>query len=356
MKSLLRFLGFVVLSAALVAAVYFWRKANPPQGNAPPLPSLAALDEEFTSLVAQVLPSVVSINALPATVTDPRALLLRRMMGAPGPSSGSGVIVSQEGHIVTNLHVIAGAGAVEVQLGDGRSLPAALVGADSLSDIAILKIEADALRPLPFADSDRVKVGQMVFAVGNPLGLHETVTQGIVSAKGRRAQSEAANEFFQTDAAINPGNSGGPLLNLNGEVIGIANSISLQGQGIGFAIPSNTVRHVFESIRDHGRFIRPWFGAQVFPRPITQQLAAQLRLPDTAGALVLLVFPNSPAEQAGLKPGDVIITYNDKPIRDAIDLRNRVVESEIGQKVLLQIRRGGREFELPVDIAAEPGG
>lgn len=354
MKSLLRFLGFVVVSVALVAAVYFWRRANPPELPASPLPFLTTLDREFTTLVSQVLPSVVSINALPVGADNPRALLLRRLMGGDSsPATGSGVIVSPEGHIVTNLHVVAGAGAIEVQLGDGRTLPAAIVGADSLSDIAILKVEAPDLKALPFGDSDAVKVGQMVFAVGNPLGLHETVTQGIISAKGRRAQSEAANEFFQTDAAINPGNSGGPLINLRGEIVAINNAVSLQGQGIGFAIPSNTVRHVFESIRDHGRFIRPWFGA--YMRAVTPQMAAQLRLPDVSGALVLLVYKGSPAELGGLRPGDVIVAYNGKPIRDAIELRNRVVETEIGQQATLRIRRAGEEREVNVTITAEPG-
>jgi len=354
MKSLLRFLGFVAFAAVVVAAIYFWRQSHPLTIPSSSLPSLTALDREFTSLVAQVLPSVVSINALPISAANPRALLLQRMMGADTPASGSGVIVSSAGHIVTNLHVITGAGALEVQLGDGRTMPAAVVGADPLSDIAILKIEAGDLNPLPFGDSDAVSVGQMVFAMGNPLGLHETVTQGIISAKGRRAQSEAANEFFQTDAAINPGNSGGPLVNLRGEIIAINNSVSLQGQGIGFAIPSNTVRQVFESIRDHGRFIRPWFGA-FMARTITPQLAAQLQLPDTSGALVRGVYTGSPAEQAGLKPGDVIVKFNGKSIRDPIDLRNRVIETEIGQRAVLRVRRGGKELDAPVVITAEPG-
>lgn len=354
MKSLLSFLGFVAFSAALVAGVYFWRQAQPEITST--VPSLTALDREFTALVSQVLPAVVSINAIPVSANNPRAMLLQRMMGGNVPaSSGSGVIVSSTGHIVTNLHVIAGAGALEVQLGDGRILPAAVVGADPLSDIAILKVEAADLKFLPFGDSDAVNVGQMVFAVGNPLGLHETVTQGIISAKGRRAQSEAANEFFQTDAAINPGNSGGPLVSLRGEIIAINNSVSLQGQGIGFSIPSNTVRHVFESIRDHGRFIRPWFGAQVHPRPITRQLATQLGLPDTSGALVLQVFQGSPAELGGLKPADVIVEYAGKPIRDAVDLRNRVVETDIGHQVVLRVRRSGKEMDVPVVITAEPG-
>ena len=316
---------------------------------------LAALDREFTALVNRVLPSVVSIEAIPVDTVDPRIQMLRFLFGGNEPGarpSGSGVIVSQNGHIVTNLHVVNNARAVQVQLADGRTLPAKFVGADGPSDIALLKIEADGLAPLPFGDSDKVNVGQMVFAVGNPLGLQETVTQGIVSAKGRRALSEAANEFFQTDAAVNPGNSGGPLVNLEGEIIGINNSISPQGQGIGFSIPSNTVRRVFESIRDHGRFIRPWFGA--YMRSLTPQLAQQLGLPDASGVLMLLIYEGSPAERGGVKPGDVIIEFNGKPIRDLIDLRNRVAETNIGQEVAMRVRREGKELTLRTILAAEP--
>ncbi|HRJ73650.1 MAG TPA: trypsin-like peptidase domain-containing protein [Terrimicrobiaceae bacterium] len=362
MRSVLRFLVFVAVVAAGVGVLYFWKSAQPVAGdrgkNKPDhLPLLTALDREFTALVADVLPSVVSIEAIPPDAVDPRAKLLRMMLGknAPqeSPSSGSGVIVSGNGHVVTNLHVVAGAGAVQVQLADGRTLPAKFVGADGPSDIAILKIDAPGLRPLPFGDSDAVNVGQMVIAVGNPLGLQETVTQGIISAKGRRAMSEAANEFFQTDAAINPGNSGGPLVNLQGQIIGINNSISPHGQGIGFSIPSNTVRRVFENIRDHGRFIRPWFGA--YMRTLSPELAQQLRLPDMSGVLVILVYDGSPAEAGGVRAGDVIVAFNGKPIRDLIDLRNRVVETDLGQKVTLGVRRDGRELELHTVIAAEPG-
>ena len=361
MKSLLRFLAFVLVAAAGVGALYFWKNGRPaPAAAHPPSivsakrPVLAALDAEFTALVNDVLPSVVSIEAIPADTTDPRLEMLRLLFGGDtgGRPSGSGVIVSDKGHIVTNLHVVSDASAVQVQLADGRSLPAKFVGADGPSDIAILKVEADGLYPLPFGNSDKVNVGQMVFAVGNPLGLQETVTQGIISAKGRRALSEAANEFFQTDAAVNPGNSGGPLVNLQGEIIGINNSISPQGQGIGFAIPSNTVRTVFESIRDHGRFIRPWFGA--YMRSLTPPLAQQLGLPDALGVLVMLTYEGSPAGKGGVKSGDVIVEFNGKPIRDLIDLRNRVAETNIGQTVTMRVRRGGKELNLQTQLAAEP--
>jgi serine protease Do len=363
MKSLLRFLVFVVIAAAVVASVYVWKQTRPQEPGATLLSNglpaggslLTILDREFTGLVNRVLPSVVSIEAVPAESADPRIQMLRFLFGGGEPGSrpsGSGVIVSKSGHIVTNLHVVNNARAVQVQLADGRILPAKFVGADGPSDIAILKIEAEGLQPLAFGDSDKVNVGQMVFAVGNPLGLQETVTQGIISAKGRRALSEAANEFFQTDAAVNPGNSGGPLVNLEGEIIGLNNSISPQGQGIGFAIPSNTVRRVFESIRDHGRFIRPWFGA--YMRSLTPQLAQQLGLPDASGVLMLLIYEGSPAEKGGVKPGDVIVEFNGKPIRDLLDLRNRVAETDIGQEVTMQVRREGKELKLGTVLAAEP--
>lgn len=356
MRSLLRFLVFVVIVGAAVGALYFWKSAQPASDVQNRLPMLTALDGEFTNLVAQVLPSVVSIESIPPDAGNRQYQLLRMWLGGgsgmPSGDSGSGVIVSAQGHVVTNLHVIARAGTVQVQLADGRTLPARLVGSDGPSDIAILKIEAPDLKALPFGDSDEVKVGQLVFAVGNPLGLQETVTQGIISARGRRALSEAANEFFQTDAAINPGNSGGPLVNLKGEIIGINNAMSAQGQGIGFTIPSNTVRRVFESIRDYGRFIRPWFGA--YMKSLTPQLARQLQLPDTSGVLVLLVYQGSPAEIGGLKPGDVILKFNGQPVRDLLELRNRVIETDVGQKVALLVRRKGREETLQTVIAAEP--
>ena len=277
--------------------------------------------------------------------------------GAPGaqtpPQLGSGAVVSKDGYIVTNWHVIESAAAVEVQLSDGRTTPAKFVGADVPSDVAILKIDARDLTPLPFGDSDEVLVGQSVFAVGNPFGLQESVTRGIISAKGRRWMSEASNEFFQTDAPINPGNSGGPLVDLKGRMIGVNNKIRLQSEGIGFSIPSNTVRRIFESIRDHGRFIRPWFGVTMIP--LTPALAAQLRLGDARGALVGATIANSPAASAGVIPGDVIISFNGRPILDWIDLRNRVAETDPGKKFPFVVIRSGREISLTAVAEKQPG-
>lgn len=360
MRNLLRFLVFVAAVACAVAALYFWKTRGQP-ATIPQVPAphslLAEIDHEFTSLVGNVLPSVVSINAIPPDRVAPGASLLNHLLGA-GPGSrppaqfGSGAIVSKDGYIVTNVHVIQNAAAVEVQLSDGRSLPAKFVGADRFADVAVLKIEGGNLQPLDFADSDAVRIGQMVIAVGNPFGLQETVTRGIVSGKGRKMMSEAANEFFQTDAPINPGNSGGPLVDLNGRIIGINNFVIQNTDGIGFAIPANTVRKVFENIRDFGHVVRPWFGVVMLP--ITPALAVQLGLPDTKGALIQATMDNSPAQRGGLKPGDVILTFNGRAIADYNELRNRVAETEPGREVDVGILREGRKLNLPVRIEKQP--
>lgn len=372
MKSIFRFLIFLAVAASLVSALYFWRafslatkpevSPGPPSSDAPPpvvsgaLAALPALDREFQQLVDSVRPSVVSITA--------ENQLKIRNGAYPGwgtlrlpPNLGSGVIVSADGHVVTNLHVIRDANSILVHLNDGRVLPARILGADPLTDIAILKIEAEDLRPLPFGDSDLVRPGQIVLAIGNPYGLQETVTQGIVSGIGRRSESEAVNEFFQTDTAINPGNSGGPLLNIRGEIIGINNFIHTQSggwQGISFSIPSNTARRVFDDIVRHGRVIRSWFGVG-WDTHITPALASRLRLPSTNGVLIRSVYDASPAARAGIQPGDVIVEFSGKPIRDGFDLRNRVAETEAGQVATVRVIRNGSPVELKVELQEFPG-
>ena len=376
-----RFLLFLLFLLLLIAGLCFWKffQAEPlpmtphqrtaayhrasllQQGTElPPLKniSLKMLDEEFTDLVAHVLPSVVSI-----TTTDmpSRETLLRQFFGLSGrpPLSsnkmGSGMIVSAKGHVITNWHVVKDAIEATVQLEDGRSLPARLIGFDERADIAVLKIEADDLTPITFGDSDHVKVGQSVLAIGNPFGLQETVTEGIISAKGRRAMSEAANEFFQTSASINPGNSGGPLVSIDGEVVGINNFIisrSGGAEGLGFAIPSNVARRVYNDIIKHGHVIRPWFG--VVLRPLNASLARQLGLHDTTGALVAATLPDSPAEHAHLELGDVITSFNGRDIKDWMDLRNRVAETQAGDNVHLSVLRQGHPLHVSVTIQEEP--
>jgi Do/DeqQ family serine protease len=316
------------------------------------------MDSEFTDLVDRVIPSVVSITT---TTAPDREALVRQFFGMAGGGApqtskmGSGMIVSPEGHIVTNWHVINGALEVAVQLNDGRTFTARVAGADPRSDIAVLKVEAEGLTPIDFGDSESVRVGQMVFAVGNPFGLQETVTQGIISAKGRRTLSEASNEFFQTSTTINPGNSGGPLIDIRGRVIGINNFIisrSGGSEGIGFAIPSNVARRVYEDIIQRGRVIHPWLG--VVMRPLTKSLARQLGLPDSRGALVAATLANSPAERGGLMGGDVILSFNGRPVRDGKDLRNRVAEAPVGATASFSVLRAGKPLELKAIMEEEP--
>ena len=377
---------FLFLIAALVAfGLYRWVRldhrlhsgahgseqytpADGPKIDAKDIQVLSALDTEYTRLVQTVVPSVVSITTsrrLPAggpVILNPLELLRNR--GLPEPREkvktalGSGVIVSREGHIITNHHVIADMDKIEVQLTDGRVLPAKLIGTDEQTDIAIVKIDADKIEPLPLGDSDDVRVGQMVFAVGNPFGLQETVTQGIISAKGRRAIADSGIEFLQTDAAVNQGNSGGPLLNLHGEIIGINSAIANSEQGawvgISFAIPSNVARRALESVLKTGRIVRGYLGVHM--ENLSPEFARELGLHDTDGAIVDYVLPGSPAQTAGFQRGDVIRRINSIPVRDILFLRSRVAELEIGTKVQLTVLRGGQEQTLTAEIAEAPAG
>ena len=353
MKNLLRFLVFVAIAAGAVGVLSLWKSTRP-------VTLLAQIDKESTELVGKVLPSVVSINTIPANETNPRGAFLSQLLGVgadshPPTQLGAGAIVSREGFIVTNWHVIQNAGAVEVHLNDGRAFPAKFVGADKISDVAVLKIDAGDLPFLAFGDSDRARIGQTVIAVGNPFGLQESVTKGIISGKGRRMMSEAAYEFFQTDASSNPGNSGGPLVDIEGKILALNNSMIQNIEGISFAIPANTVRRIFENIRDYGRVIRPWFGVIMHPYPIYPAIASALNLPEARGAIVLETMGNSPARRSGIMPGDVILSYNGQPITDWIDLRNRVTGTEPGREISIGLIREGKPTELKVKIDRQPG-
>jgi S1-C subfamily serine protease len=356
MRSLLRFLAFALVVALGVGAFYLGRRGAPPR--APKidarLPLLSQLDGEITSLVGRVVPSVVSIIVrLDDSAVDPIERLQRMFFGAgEEPDLGSGVVVSADGHILTNWHVIQRAAHVDVQLSDGRLLPAKFLGADQEVDLAVLKIDATGLQPLSFADSNAVRVGQIVFAVGNPLGLQETVTQGIVSGKGRRAVSGLTTEFFQTDAAINKGNSGGPLVNVKGEIIGISNAVLIGSSGISFAIPSNVAMRVFDDIVKRGRISRPWFGAITVP--LTPQIAAQFQIGVTTGNLVQSVVQGSPAARAGIQPWDVIQALDGTPVRDSVDIVNRLAEMKEGDRVNVSVWRKGKKLQIPVTVERQP--
>ena len=267
---------------------------------------------------------------------------------------GTGVIIDAQGHILSNYHVVGGATQIEVTLSNGTQYPATVVGVDPKTDLGVIKINAK--KPLPFltfANSDKAKVGQWVVAIGEPRGLYQTVTQGIISAKHRTGITDPGGyqDFLQTDAAINPGNSGGPLLTLDGRVIGINSMIaSVSGgfEGIGFAIPSNMAAHVAQALIAHGKVERGWVGVSV--QDLTADLAKSFGLQTPNGALISEVQKGGPADKAGLKKGDVIITCQDRQIANASAFRNDVANSTIGQQVKVVIWRDGKKQEILLTI------
>lgn len=278
---------------------------------------------------------------------------------------GSGVIVGKDGYVLTNRHVVSGESEVFVELWDRARFKAKLVGADELSDIALLKLELDKegrkveLHPAKLGDSDKVKVGQWVIAVGCPFGLSQTVTVGVVSAVGRSPAEAGApleySDLIQTDAAINPGNSGGPLCNLRGEVIGINTAIrSTTGGsiGIGFAVPINTAKFVMQQLIEKGKVVRGWLGVLI--KDIDAEMARQKGLDKVYGALVEEVTPNSPAEKAGVKVGDVILEYDGVPVRDVSHLQQMVGRTQVGKVVTLKVLRDGKTVELKAQIGERP--
>lgn len=271
-------------------------------------------------------------------------------------SLGSGVIVSPDGYIVTNNHVIAKADEIKILLNDKREFTGKVVGTDPKTDLAVVKIDAKDLPTVPWGDSDKLEVGEYILAIGNPFALNSTVTMGIVSAVGRANVGIADYEdFIQTDAAINPGNSGGALVNVRGELVGINTAIfSRSGgyMGIGFAVPANMTRTVMDSLVKHGKVTRGWLGVSI--QEVTQNLAKQFGLDEAKGALVSEVLPDSPAAAAGVKSGDVIIGYDGKPVESPTLLRNMVAQTPIGRSAKVEVLREGKRQTLAVKIAEQP--
>ena len=267
---------------------------------------------------------------------------------------GSGMIMDQQGHILTNNHVAGGATKIEVTLSDGTRYPAKLIGADPKTDLAVIQIHAKRHLPtVSFGDSDKVEVGQWVVAIGQPRGLYQTVTQGIISAKHRSGimDPQSYEDFLQTDAAINPGNSGGPLLTLSGKVIGVNSAIeSTSGgfQGIGFAIPSDMALYVAHQLIANGKVTRGWLGVSI--QPLTPDLAKSFGMNDTNGALIARVIKGGPAAKAGLKRGDVIVAYRGQPVNDPAGLRNSVATTPIKEKASVTVLRNGHKKTLEVTI------
>ncbi|MFL6529735.1 MAG: Do family serine endopeptidase [Chthoniobacterales bacterium] len=383
MKNLLKFLLFVGLLSAGISALYDYRLkhgglglaahatpekytlASAPTVDAAQVGSLQAMQRERRVLVSSVIPSVVSIKTskkmpMRRNGMDPFEFFYRNSRQFRNPneqamvqnSLGSGVIVSSEGHIITNNHVVDQVDEIEVQLSDGRTKKARLVGADSLVDLAVLKIDEPNVKPLKFGDSDAVQAGDFVLAIGNPFGFEETVTDGIISSKGRPNRVDGFGDLLQTNAAINPGNSGGPLINLQGEIVGINTAIisrSGTSSGIGFAIPSNSVKTALESLLKNGRIIRGYLGIQT-RNPLQGPQPDQ----NENGVLVEDVVPNSPAAEAKIQPGDIIRKFDGRDVKSFEELRTVVGQVEVNKKVDVELVRNGKPMTVAAEIKEQP--
>jgi serine protease Do len=333
-----------------VSASPFWREEPAP----PALPQPLGI---WVELARVVRPAVVNVSTLQRAPRGGPEDFFRRFFGEPGQgtrgrqSLGSGFIVSSDGYIGTNFHVVRGASEIVVRLPDHSEYRARLAGGDAKTDIALLKIDASNLPTLPFGDSDRLQVGEPVMAVGNPFGLEQTVTTGIVSAKERFIGAGPYDDFIQTDASINPGNSGGPLVDARGALIGINAAIFSQtggSVGIGFAIPVNIAKDVLPQLRETGRVTRGYLGVAV--APVTPDVRRELRLPADRGALVAEVVPRSPGATAGLVPGDVVTAFQNVPIQNPTELTRRVGGTPPGTKVNLTVARSGGERTLTATL------
>lgn len=268
-------------------------------------------------------------------------------------SGGSGVIVDKEGYILTNNHVVEGVDKVKVRLNDGREFTATLKGQDRRTDLAVLHIKAKDLPVAALGDSDKLEVGEWAIAIGSPFGLEHTVTVGVISAKGRSGLGTGTYEdFVQTDASINPGNSGGPLINIDGEVIGINAMIIQPGTGIGFAIPINTAKQILNDLIKQGKVVRPWLG--ISAQDLSPEMIEHFQVKEKEGVLVAQVHPGTGAEKAGLASGDIIKSVDDRPIKNVNELVKEIQKKKVGQKVKLNLIREGKAMTLEVTTASMP--
>ena len=366
--------GFVVSSRlhsaeATIAAPAVETPASAPIPAQPSVPAPAAALPDLSGVAARTVGSVMNIASLQVVrapnspfATDP---LFRYFFGDQddmfgsrnrvSQSLGSGVVVSPDGYILTNNHVVGDAGAqVSVVLPDKRELKAKIIGVDQWTDIALLKIDARGLPVLPWGDSSKLKVAEWVLAIGNPFQLSQTVTLGIVSALGRSLEGQLANyeDFIQTDAAINPGNSGGALVNARGELVGINTAIFSETggyQGIGFAIPSNLARHVMDDLLTYGEVRRGTIPG-IYVMALTTQVADELGIANTRGALISQMAQRSDAYAAGLRPGDVIVGFNGRPVDDPNQFLRMLADAKIGTTARLVVMRQSRKIEVDVPV------
>jgi Do/DeqQ family serine protease len=327
-------------------------------GVAAPGPAVASL----SAAAGVAMPAVVSVTAQKAPTRHPHAddPVLRRFFegrdSVPQEGLGSGVIVSPEGYLLTNHHVIAGAREIDVRLADGREARATLVGTDPDTDVAVLKIDLSPLPVVALGDAAALRVGDAVLAIGNPFNVGQTVTAGIVSALGRnRLGLSTFENFIQTDAAINPGNSGGALVDARGTLVGINTAIYSESGGslgIGFAVPVDLAREVMDSIVRHGRVIRGWIGVE--PRDLAPELAASLGLGDVRGVLITGVLQNGPAAQAGMRPGDVVTKIGDRPVASTVELLKAVARLAPQSRAPVTVQRAAQTVTLQVTVGQRP--
>ena len=368
--TLLKAIGGMTVFLVLAYLFYFGgqdliprRSAAPPAPVTAPVVTAQARPDSFTAVVDAARPAVVNISTLRGQRTgqDPVREFLERYFGEripeePTQSLGSGVIIDPSGLVLTNNHVIEGARMIMVRLADEREIEAQVVGRDPRTDLALLRLRDRGEFPTArLGDSDAVRVGEWVVAIGNPFGLEQTVTAGIVSAKGRVIGAGPYDDFIQTDAAINPGNSGGPLLNTRGEVVGINSAIFSQtggSVGIGFAIPINLAKDLIPQLKAKGRVPRGWLGVAI--APVTPDLAKKLGRPSRDGALIAEVVPNGPAARAGIRTGDVIVNFQGRAIRRADELPRLTAKAEVGSEVELKLLRGGKEIAAKVKLGELP--
>ena len=330
-----------------------------------PYLALEAFSNSIADIAEKVGPAVVNIDTVRMVKTqfpsfeDP---IFRRFFGRefeefrrtiPQKGTGSGFIINQEGYVLTNEHVVRKADKIKVTLSDGREFTGEVIGSDVTSDMAIVKIQADHLPTVTLGNSDKLRVGEIVIAIGNPYGLQQTVTMGVVSAKGRSIPTGTGGRiyrnFIQTDTAINPGNSGGPLLNIKGEVVGINTAIIPYAQGIGFAIPINIAKRNIDDLINLGKVRRSWLG--VYIQEVTPEIAEQFDLTEAKGVLVGDVIEDSPAEEAGIKRGDIIVRVNDEEVNSPEELQDKIRSIEIGEKANVEVMREGKEITFVVKIS-----